>query len=89
MPAAQDHNGPDTPPDHLTSTVTSRIRTAHHADSALVAEAQLQALAQELERKPQGWLSSVREGQAETLTVPPERVARRGPPCDRPTASKL
>ena len=56
-------------PDHLASTVTKRMRAAYHADSALVAEAQLQALAKELERTHPGAAGSLREGLAETLTV--------------------
>jgi putative transposase len=56
-------------PDHLASTVTKRMRQAYHAESAIVAEAQLEALAKELERTHPGAAASLREGLAETLTV--------------------
>jgi len=62
-------NVADKLPDHLASTVTSRMRAAYHAESALAAEAQLQALAKELERTHPGAAASLREGMAETLTV--------------------
>ena len=56
-------------PDRLASTVTSRMRKAYHAESALHAEAQLEALAMELDRTHPGAAGSLREGLAETLTV--------------------
>jgi putative transposase len=56
-------------PDRLASTVAKRMRKAYHADSALAAEAQLEALAKELERTHPGAAASLREGMAETLTV--------------------
>jgi transposase-like protein len=56
-------------PDQLASTVAKRMRRAYHADSALAAEAQLEALAKELERTHPGAAASLREGLAETLTV--------------------
>ncbi len=62
-------NVADKLPDHLASTVTTRMRAAYHADSALVAEAQLEALAKELDRTHPGAAASLREGVAETLTV--------------------
>ncbi len=62
-------NVADKLPDHLASTVTKRIRAAYHAESALAAEAQLEALANELERTHPGAAGSLREGLAETLTV--------------------
>src|SRR5665811_459714 len=62
-------NVADKLPDHLASTVTSRMRAAYHAESALHAEAQLEALAKELERTHPGAAGSLREGLAETLTV--------------------
>jgi putative transposase len=62
-------NVADKLPDHLASTVTKRMRAAYHADSALTAEAQLEALAKELERTHPGAAGSLREGLAETLTV--------------------
>ena len=62
-------NVADRLPDHLASTVTRRMRAAYHAESALAAEAQLEALAKELERTHPGAAGSLREGLAETLTV--------------------
>ncbi len=56
-------------PEKLRSTVTSRMRRAYHADSALAAEAELCALAAELDRTHPGAAASLREGMAETLTV--------------------
>lgn len=62
-------NVADKLPDRLAATVTKRMRQAYHADSALLAEAQLEALAKELERTHPGAAGSLREGLAETLTV--------------------
>ncbi len=62
-------NVADKLPDHLASAVTKRMRKAYHAESALAAEAQLEALAKELERTHPGAAGSLREGLAETLTV--------------------
>ena len=62
-------NVADKLPDHLAATVTKRMRTAYHAESALLAEAQLEALASELDRTHPGAAGSLREGMAETLTV--------------------
>ena len=62
-------NVADKLPDHLASTVTKRMRQAYHAESALAAEAQLEALAKELERTHPGAAASLREGLTETLTV--------------------
>jgi putative transposase len=62
-------NVADKLPDHLASTVTKRMRAAYHAESALAAEAQLEALATELDRTHPGAAGSLREGLAETLTV--------------------
>ena len=62
-------NVADKLPDHLASTVGKRMRRAYHADSALAAEAQLEALARELDRTHPGAAASLREGLAETLTV--------------------
>jgi len=56
-------------PDRLASTVTKRMRRAYHAESALAAESQLEALAKELDRTHPGAAASLREGMAETLTV--------------------
>jgi transposase-like protein len=56
-------------PDQLASTVAKRMRKAYHADSAVAAEAQLEALAKELDRTHPGAAASLREGMSETLTV--------------------
>ena len=56
-------------PEKLRTVVTSRMRQAYHADSALAAEAELGALAAELDRTHPGAAASLREGMAETLTV--------------------
>ena len=56
-------------PEHLRSPVEKRIRKAYHADSALEAEAQLTALAKELDKTHPGAAGSLREGLHETLTV--------------------
>jgi transposase-like protein len=45
------------------------MRLAYHAESALKAEAELQALARELDKTHPGAAASLREGMAETLTV--------------------
>jgi transposase-like protein len=62
-------NVQDRLPDKLRSVVTSRMRRAYHAESALAAEAELAALAAELDRTHPGAAASLREGMAETLTV--------------------
>ena len=62
-------NVADKLPDHLASTVTKRMRAAYQAESAILAEAQLEALAKELDRTHPGAAASLREGLAETLTV--------------------
>jgi putative transposase len=56
-------------PEKLRTVVTSRMRRAYHADSALAAQAELGALAAELDRTHPGAAASLREGMAETLTV--------------------
>jgi putative transposase len=53
----------------LASTVAKRMRRAYHHADALVAEADLEALARELHRSHPGAAASLREGLAETLTV--------------------
>jgi putative transposase len=62
-------NVQDRLPDKLRSVVAARMRRAYHADSALAAEAQLCALAAELDKTHPGAAASLREGMAETLTV--------------------
>ena len=56
-------------PDHLAATVTKRMRTAYHAESALVAQAQLEALAHELDRTHPGAAASLREGMGQQLQI--------------------
>src|SRR5919198_4955961 len=56
-------------PQRLGGPVERRMRTAYHAASALDAQAQLEALARELDKTHPGAAASVREGMADTLTV--------------------
>jgi putative transposase len=62
-------NVADKLPDDLAATVTKKMRAAYQAPSAVIAEAQLEALARELEHTHPGAAGSLREGLAETLTV--------------------
>ena len=56
-------------PEKMRGPVTKRMRAAYHADSALEAEALLEALARELDKTHPGAAGSLREGLEETLTV--------------------
>jgi hypothetical protein len=56
-------------PDALGSTVAKRMRCAYHHPDPLIAQAELEALARELDRSHPGAASSLREGLAETLTI--------------------
>jgi putative transposase len=56
-------------PQRLRSVVEARMRRAYHAESALAAEADLTALAAELDKTHPGAAASLREGLADTLTV--------------------
>lgn len=56
-------------PERMRGPVTKRMRQAYHADSALEAEALLEALAKELDKTHPGAAGSLREGMHETLTV--------------------
>jgi putative transposase len=56
-------------PQRLQGPVERRMRTAYHAASALDAQAQLEAVARELDKTHPGAAASLREGLAETLTV--------------------
>ena len=56
-------------PKKMRGPVEKRMRAAYHADSALQAEALLEALAKELDKTHPGAAGSLREGLAETLTV--------------------
>ena len=56
-------------PEKMRTVVERRMRQAYHAESALKAEAALQALAAELDKTHPGAAASLREGMAETLTI--------------------
>jgi putative transposase len=56
-------------PEKLRTIVERRIRAAYHADTALTAQAELEALAAELDKTHPGAAASLREGLPETLTV--------------------
>ena len=56
-------------PEKMRGPVTKRMRKAYHADSALEAQALLEALAKELDKTHPGAAGSLREGLHETLTV--------------------
>ena len=73
-------------PEKLRSTVASRMRRAYHADSALAAEAELCALAAELDRTHPGAAASLREGHGrDPHRAAPEHPAhaRAHPPLDQ------
>ena len=56
-------------PEKMRGPVGRRIRQAYHANSALEAQALLEALAKELDKTHPGAAGSLREGMADTLTV--------------------
>jgi transposase-like protein len=56
-------------PDAVASVVAKRMRRAYHHGDPLVAQAELEALARELDRSHPGAAASLREGLAETLTI--------------------
>jgi putative transposase len=62
-------NVTDRLPDAVASTVAKRMRRAYHHTDPLVAQAELEALARELDRSHPGAAASLREGLAETLTI--------------------
>jgi putative transposase len=62
-------NVTDRLPDAVASTVAKRMRRAYHHPDALIAQAELEALARELDRSHPGAAASLREGLAETLTI--------------------
>jgi putative transposase len=62
-------NVTDRLPDAVASTVAKRMRRAYHHPDALIAEAELEALARELDRSHPGAAGSLREGLTETLTI--------------------
>ena len=62
-------NVTDRLPDAVASAVAKRMRRAYHHADPLVAQAELEALARELDRSHPGAAASLREGLAETLTI--------------------
>ena len=77
-------------PDRLKQVTERRMRQAYHAESALKAQGELEALARELAKTHPGAAASLREGMTETLTilnleVPPTlaRTLRSTNPTDR------
>jgi putative transposase len=62
-------NVTDRLPDAVASTVAKRMRAAYHHPDPLVAQANLEALARELDRSHPGAAASLREGLVETLTI--------------------
>ena len=62
-------NVTDRLPDAVASTVAKRMRRAYHHADPLIAQAELEALARELDRSHPGAAASLREGLAETLTI--------------------
>src|SRR4029450_9173827 len=56
-------------PDAVASTVAKRIRQAYHHTDPLIAQAELETLARELDRSHPGAPSPLREGLIETLTI--------------------
>jgi putative transposase len=62
-------NVQDRLPQRLRGPAGTKMRQAYHAGSALDAEAQLSALARELDKTHPGAAASLREGLTETLTV--------------------
>jgi putative transposase len=62
-------NVADRLPDAVASTVAKRMRAAYHNPDPLVAQADLEVLARELDRSHPGAAASLREGLVETLTI--------------------
>ena len=62
-------NVADRLPDTVASTVAKRMRAAYRHSDPLVAQAELEALARELDRSHPGAAASLREGLPETLTI--------------------
>jgi putative transposase len=62
-------NVADRLPEAVASTVAKRMRAAYHHTDPLVAEAELETLARELDRSHPGAANSLREGLTETLTI--------------------
>jgi putative transposase len=62
-------NVTDRLPEAVAATVAKRMRRAYHHTDPLIAQAELEALARELDRSHPGAASSLREGLTETLTI--------------------
>src|SRR5215203_6021955 len=62
-------NVTDRLPDAVAATVAKRMRVAYRNPDPLLAQAELEALARELDRSHPGAAGSLREGLAETLTI--------------------
>jgi putative transposase len=62
-------NVTDRLPDAVASVVAKRMRAAYRNPDPLIAQAELEALARELDRSHPGAAASLREGLAETLTI--------------------
>jgi hypothetical protein len=62
-------NVTDRLPDAVASVVAKRMRAAYRNPDPLIAQAELEALARELDRSHPGAAVSLREGLAETLTI--------------------
>jgi transposase-like protein len=62
-------NVTDRLPDAVASTVAKRMRAAYRNPDPLMAQAELEVLARELDRSHPGAAGSLREGLAETLTI--------------------
>jgi putative transposase len=62
-------NVTDRLPDAVASTVAKRMRRTYHYPDPLIAQAELEALARELDRSHPGAANSLREGLIETLTI--------------------
>jgi transposase-like protein len=62
-------NVTDRLPDAVASVVAKRMRAAYRNPDPLVAQAELEALARELDRSHPGAAGSLREGLVETLTI--------------------
>jgi transposase-like protein len=62
-------NVKDKLPEKLRAVAEKRMRQAYHAESALKAEGELEALARELSKTHPGAAASLREGMTDTLTI--------------------
>jgi putative transposase len=62
-------NVTDRLPEAVASTVAKKMRRAYHHADPLIAQAELETMARELDRSHPGAAASLREGLAETLTI--------------------